>query len=74
MAEENINLDYALKKIDETRKCFLVEIKQKDLMSKKHRRMCATSSYIEHLLIIVSAGCFSISVFASLNSILVVLI
>ena len=36
-------------------------------MSKKHKKLCATLNYIEHLLILASAvnGCVSISAFAS---------
>ena len=37
-------------------------------MSKKHKKVCRVSNYIEHLLILVSTvtGCVSISAFASL--------
>ena len=37
-------------------------------MSRKHKKFCATLSYIEHFLILASAitGCISISAFASL--------
>ena len=37
-------------------------------MSKKHKKVCITLSYIEHFLILASAitGCISGSVFASL--------
>ena len=47
---------------------FFEEIKQNELMSKKHKKVCATLNYIEHLLILVSTinGCISISAFASL--------
>ena len=47
---------------------FFEEIKQNELMSKKHKKVCATLNYIEHLLILVStiSGCISISAFASL--------
>ena len=36
-------------------------------MSKKHKKICKTLDYIEHLLILASAfaGCVSISAFAS---------
>ena len=41
---------------------------QNELLSKKHKNVCTTLNYIEHLLIIASAvtGCVSISDFASL--------
>ena len=57
-----------MKNIDETRNYFNEEIKQNDLMSKKHKSVCSTLSYIEHLFILASAvtGCVSISGFASL--------
>ena len=59
--------EFRMKNIDETKKYFIEEIKQNELISKKHK-VCKTLSYIEHLLILVSTvtGCVSISVFASL--------
>ena len=43
------------------------------MVSKKHKKTCATLNYVEHLLILVSAvtECISIFVFASLVDILV---
>ena len=72
MSEENINQEFKLKNIDETRNYFLEEIKQNELMSKKHKKVCTTLSYIEQFLILASTntGCISISVFASLLGIL----
>ena len=37
-------------------------------MSKKHKKVCITLNYIEHILILASAmtGCISISAFVSL--------
>ena len=68
MVEENISQDFRLKNIDERRNYFLEEIKENELMSKKHEKLCATLNYIENFLIVVSTitGCISISVFASL--------
>ena len=68
MAEENINRKFRLKNIDETRNYFLEEIKQNELMSRKHKKVCTTLNYIEHFLILASTitGCISISAFASL--------
>ena len=40
-----------MKKIDKTRNYFIEEINQKDLMSKKHKKVCTALNYIEHLLI-----------------------
>ena len=68
MVEENISQEFRLKNIDETRNYFLEEIEQNELMSKKHKKVCITLSYIEHFLILASTitGCISGSVFASL--------
>ena len=43
------------------------------MVSKKHKKTCATLNYVEHLLILVSAvtECISIFVFASLVDIFV---
>ena len=68
MSEENISKEFRLKNIDETGNYFLEEIKQKELMSKKNKKVCTTLNYIEHFLILASTitGCISISVLASL--------
>ena len=60
--------EFRFKNIDETRNYFLEEIKQNELMSRKHKRVCTTLNYIEHFLILASiiSGCISISAFASL--------
>ena len=67
MAEENISKDFRLKNIDETRNYLIEEINRNELMSKKHKKVCTTLSYIEHCLILgtVITGCISISAFAS---------
>ena len=68
MAEENISQEFRLKNIYITRNYFLEEIKQNELMSGKHKKVCITLNYIEHFLILGSTitGCVSISAFASL--------
>ena len=68
MAEENISQEFKLKDIDETINYLYEEIKQNELMSKKHKKMRTTLNYTEHFLILASAitGCVSISSFASL--------
>ena len=68
MCKENISQEFRLRNIDETRNYFREEIKQNELMSKKHKKACATLNYIEHFLILASAitKCFSISDFAAL--------
>ena len=44
------------------------EINQNKIISKRHKKFCTTSNYIEYLLILASAvsGCVFISAFASL--------
>ena len=68
MFEENISQELRLKNINETRNYFLEEIKQNDLTSKKHKKVCTTLNYIEHFLVLTSTitRFISISVFAFL--------
>ena len=65
---KNISQEFRFKNIDKTRDYFLEEIKQNELMSRKHKKVFATLNYIEHFLILASriTGCISISSFASL--------
>ena len=60
--------EFKLKNIVEKRNYFLEAIKQYELMSKKHKKVCRALNYIEHFLISASevTGCISISTFASL--------
>ena len=53
--------------IDEIRNNIVEEIEQIELMSKKHKKVCATLNYITHFLILESivTGCFSIFAFGS---------
>ena len=57
-----------MQNIDERKNYSLEEMKQNELMSKKHKKVCTTLNYIEHFLILGSTitGCVSISAFASL--------
>ena len=68
MVEENISQDFRLKNTDETRNHFLEKIKQRELMSRKHKKVSTTLNYIEHFFILSStvSGCISISAFVSL--------
>ena len=68
--KENKSLEFRFKKLDETRNYFLEEIKH-ELISRKHKKMCKTLNYVEHLLILASTiiGCVSISAFVSLDGI-----
>ena len=60
--------EFRLKTIDETRNYFLEEIKQNELTSRKHRKVCTTLNYIELFFDSASTitGCVSVFVFASL--------
>ena len=49
MAKENISQELRLKNIDETRNYFIEEIKQNEMMSKKHKKVCVSLNYTEHL-------------------------
>ena len=62
-----------LKNIDETKNNFIEEINQKELMNKKHKKVCGVLTYIEYLLILVSTvtAFVSISAFAYLVGIYV---
>ena len=71
MIEENRNQEFRFKSIDKARNYFLEEIKQNELMIRKHENVCATLNCIEQFLILAStiSRCISISAFASLLSI-----
>ena len=68
MVEENISQEFRRKSIDETRSYFLEKIKQNELISKKHKKVCTTLNYIEHFFNLASTiiECISISALASL--------
>ena len=51
MVEEEISQEFRLKKIIEQRNYFLAEIEQSELMSKKHKKVCTTLNYTEHVII-----------------------
>ena len=59
---------FKFKNKDETRNYLIEEIKQNELMSRKHKKFCKTLNYIEHFLILASTitGWISIFAFASL--------
>ena len=61
-----------MKTLNETRNCFLEEIEQNQLVSKKHKDACTTLNYIELFLIFSSAitGCVSVAAFASVLGII----
>ena len=68
MAEEDIIKELRLKNTDKTRHYFFEEIKQSELMSRKHKKICLTLNYIENCLILPSTntGCIWVSAFTSL--------
>ena len=68
MVEENRSQEFRFKNIDEIRNYFLKETEHNEVMSKKHKKVCATLDYTEHFLILSSiiTGCISISASASL--------
>ena len=68
MAEENISQEFRLKIVDKTRNYLIEEINRNKLMSKKHKKVCATLNYIDHFLNLGSTitGCISVSTLASL--------
>ena len=54
MVEEDVIQKFWLKNIDKTRSYSLEEIKQYELMSKKHKKVCTSLNYSEHFLILAS--------------------
>ena len=56
MANKNINQEFRLKNIDETKNYFIREIEQNELMSKGHKKACTTLNYIEYFLILASVA------------------
>ena len=72
---EKASLEFRLRKIDEPRRHPLDEIKYNDLMKENYKKIFKYLNYVENLLILVSTitGCVSISIFASLVDINVVI-
>ena len=60
--------EFKLKEMDKTRNYFMEEIKQNELISKKHKKLCKILKYTEHLLILAAtvSGYVSVSALASL--------
>ena len=48
-----MNQEFRFKNINETRNYFFEKIEQKELISRKHKKVCTTLNYIEHSLILV---------------------
>ena len=68
MVTKNISQEFRLKEADKIRNYFIEEIKQNELTSKTHRKVCKILNYTEHLLTFASivTGCVPVSVFDSL--------
>ena len=68
MSEENIGQEFRSKEIDKTRNYSVGKMKQIELISKKHKKVCNILQYSGYLLVLASTntGCVSISAFASL--------
>ena len=71
MFEETRSQKFKSKNIDKTRNYFLKEIKQNELMSIIHKKVCTSLNYIEDFLSLVStiSGSISISAWTSLTGI-----
>ena len=54
MKEKNISQEHRLKNVYKTTNYFLEEIKHNELMSRKHKTVCATLNYIKHFLNLAS--------------------
>ena len=69
MAEEDKSQESGLKNIDKTKKYFIQERKQNELISKRHKKVCKILNYTEHLLIFISTviGCVSHFCFCFFN-------
>ena len=65
MAEENVDQEFRLKNIDDTRNYLIEETNQNQLTSKKQEKVCTALNYIEHFLILGSTINLFISSFAS---------
>ena len=65
MVGESISQELKLKNIDKIINYLIEEIKQNELMSRKHKKVCTTLNCMEHFLILASTitGCISISSF-----------
>ena len=63
MVEENISQEFRLKNIDQTRNYFLEEIKQNELMSKKHKKVFTTLNYSFLIIASTITGLFSLVLF-----------
>ena len=61
MAKEKISQEFRLNEIDKIRNYFTEEIKQNELISKKHKKICKILNCMKNLVILSSTvnGCFN---------------
>ena len=59
MAGENISKEFRLSNVNETKICFIEEVEQNKLMSRKRKKVHTTLNSIEYFLILASTftGC-----------------
>ena len=59
MIEKNLRQEFGSKNIEESKKCFVKEIAQNELIYKEGRKVCTVLNCIEHLLFSASVvtGC-----------------
>ena len=64
---KNVSEIIKLKNVDETRNYFLEELKQNELISRKHKNAFTSLNHIENFLILASkiTACTSVSAFVS---------
>ena len=52
MSEDNINQEFRLKNMDETRNYLIEEINQNELISRKYKKVYRVLNYIDDLLLL----------------------
>ena len=52
LAVENVGQEFRLKKIDKIRNYFIQEIKQSELISEKHEKVCKILNYTKPLIVL----------------------
>ena len=67
MVDQDISQELTSRNVDEIRNYFLEDLQQNELISGKHKKVCATLNYIGQFLILASTttGCILISYFVS---------
>ena len=67
MVDQDISQELTSRNVDEIRNYFLEDLQQNELISGKHKKVCATLNYNGQFLILASTttGCILISSFVS---------